>query len=91
MAAAKRFTITISPKGQLILPDDIRQGRKWVAGTELLVEETPQGVLLKSTSTFAKTRPEDVFGMLPYKGRPKTLDEMDAGVFAEAKRRHAHN
>ena len=38
-----------------------------------------------------RQRPEDVFGMLGYKGKPKSLEEMDAGVLAEAKRRHARD
>jgi hypothetical protein len=46
-------------------------------------------VLLKPAPSFARTRPEDVFALLPHRGRPKTLDEMDAGVLAEARRRHA--
>jgi len=37
---------------------------------------------------FPPTRPEDVRGSLPYNGQPKTLEEMDAGVLAEAKRRY---
>jgi predicted RecB family nuclease len=37
---------------------------------------------------FEPARPEDVFGSLATAGRPKTLEEMDAGVLAEAKRRH---
>jgi hypothetical protein len=32
-----------------------------------------------------------VFGVLAYKGTPKTLEEMDAGVLAEARRRHARD
>jgi len=48
----------------------------------------PEGVLLKSEPVFAETRLEEVFGCLAYRGTPKTLEEMDAGVLAEAKRRH---
>ena len=38
---------------------------------------------------FSETRPEDVFGSLAYDGPPKSLQEMRAGVLAEARRRHA--
>lgn len=89
MASAGKLTTTVSTKGQVILPSAIRQRREWGAGTRLVVEDTPEGVLLKPAPTFAETRPEDVFGVLPWKGEPKTLEEMDAGVLAEAKRRHA--
>lgn len=91
MATASKVTITVSTKGQVILPSAIRQRREWGAGMRLQVEETPEGVLLKPAPAFAETRPEDVFGSLRYKGRPKSLEEMDAGVLAEAKRRHARN
>jgi hypothetical protein len=46
-------------------------------------------VLIKAVPVFAPTRPEDVAGMLAYRGRPKTLEEMDAAITAEVKRRHA--
>jgi hypothetical protein len=55
----------------------------------LLVEETADGVLLKPAPVFAETQPNEVFASLPYKGKPKTIEEMDAGVLAEARRRHA--
>lgn len=84
MAGAKKFTTVVSAKGQVILPSAIRQRRQWEAGTRLTVEDTPQGVLLKPAPAFAATRPQDVFGVLAYKGKPKTLDEMDAAVLAEA-------
>jgi len=54
-------------------------------------ENTPQGVPLKSRLAVAQTRPQDVFGVLPHSGEPKTLYEMDAGVLAEARRRDASN
>jgi hypothetical protein len=61
----------------------------WAPGTRLVVEETPDGVLPKAAPVFAPTRPEEVAGMLAYRGRPKTLEEMDAAIAAEVKRRRA--
>ncbi len=81
--------IRLSTKGQVILPKSIRQRRNWDTGTRLIVEETADGVLLKPAPLFDTTRPEDVFGSLVCNGPPKTLEEMDAGVLAEARRRHA--
>jgi hypothetical protein len=54
-----------------------------------VVEETPDGVLLKAEPVFAPIRPEEVAGILAYRGRRKTLEEMDATIMAEVKRRHA--
>ena len=47
-----------------------------------------RGILLKPAPTFAETRPDEVFGMLFRKGKPTALEKMDAGVLAEARRRH---
>ena len=89
MSAPERLTTTVSTKGQVILPKAIRQARRWEPGTRLTVENTPEGVLLKPEPVFAETRLEEVFRCLAYRGTPKTLEEMEAGVLAEAKRRHA--
>lgn len=85
-------TTTISTKGQVILPKVIRDQLRWHAGTRLAVEHTADGVLLRPlTTAFAPTRPEDVFGCLPYTGKPKSVEQMDAGIAAEAGRRHARD
>jgi AbrB family looped-hinge helix DNA binding protein len=89
MAPAETLTTTVSTKGQIILPKAIRQRRNWAPGTRLVVEETPDGVLLKAAPVFAPTRPEEVAGMLAYRGRAKTLEEMEAAITAEVKRRRA--
>ena len=88
--AATDLTTTISTKGQVILPKAIRDQLQWDAGTRLAVEHTADGVLLKPLATaFARTRPEDVFGILSCKGKPKSVEDMKAGIATEAKRRHA--
>jgi AbrB family looped-hinge helix DNA binding protein len=84
-----RMTTMLSTKGQVILPKAIREQRHWKAGTRLTVEDTAEGVLLKPAPAFPPTRPEDVLGMLRYKGPPKTVEEMNAAIDAEVKRRHA--
>ena len=64
----EQLTTTVSTKGQIILPKAIRQTLGWRAGTRLVVETRPEGVLLKPESVFAETRSEDVFGCLAYDG-----------------------
>jgi hypothetical protein len=53
----------------------------------LTVEDTAEGVILKSAPLFAPTRIEEVFGALAYDGPTLSLEDMDAAVAAEAKRR----
>ncbi len=90
--ATTDLTTTLSTKGQVILPKPIRDQLHWHAGTRLAVEQTADGVLLKPlTTAFVPTRPEDVFGCLGYTGEPKSVQEMDAGIAAEARRRHARD
>lgn len=82
------LTTTISTKGQVILPKAVRLSRNWTAGTRLVVEDTPDGVLLRSALAFPRTGLDEVFGMLSTSGPPKTVEEMDAAVLKEAARRH---
>lgn len=89
MAGSSVMTTTLSTKGQVILPADIRRRLRWQPGTRLSVEETPDGILLRPAPLFPPTTPEQVFGCLRYRGAPKTLEDMQAGVAAEAQRRHA--
>jgi AbrB family looped-hinge helix DNA binding protein len=89
MSVKDTSTTVVSTKGQVILPKAIRDKRDWRAGTRLVVEETADGVLLRRARVFPETRLEDVFGSLRYEGPPKTIEEMDAGIVAEVKRRHA--
>ena len=85
----EQLTTTVSTKGRVILPKAIRQTLGWRAGTRLVVENRPEGVLLRPEPAFAETRPEDVFGCLAYDGPPKSVPDMQAGVLAEARWRHA--
>lgn len=91
MTKASQPTTVISTKGQVILPKAVRDERQWRPGTRLIVEQTEQGVLLKAAPSIPRTKPEDVFGMLAHPGPPKTLEEMDAAITAEAQRRHARS
>lgn len=88
MATTKKLSTIVSAEGQVTLPSSIRTRRNWSAGTQLLVEETSEGVLLRPAHAFAVTRPEDVFASLHHRDESNTPEEMDAGILAEAQRRH---
>lgn len=90
MGKNPEITTTVSTKGQVVLPAAVRKRHGWDAGTKLLVEETPQGVLLKGNSPFGPpTRPEDVFGCAKYKGPPVSIEDMDKAIDEDVRRRHA--
>lgn len=90
MSDPEPLTTTVSTKGQVILPKAVRERRGWNAGTRLLVEDTADGVLLRRAPAFTRTRPEEVFGMLPRRDAPASVEAMDAAVLREA-RRHARD
>ena len=79
----------LSSKGQVILPAATRNANQWGAGVEFAVENTAEGVLLRPLKPFAATVLEDVTGAAGYKGRPRTLEEMDDAIAAEIRVRHA--
>ena len=81
------FTAIVSARGRIALPGAVRRARRWQPGTRLVVENTPEGVLLKPAPAFAETRPEDVFGSVAWDGPPRSLEDMESGVLEEAKRR----
>ncbi len=78
-------TTKLSSKGQIVLPSRIRSAHEWEAGMEFIVEDTPEGVLLRPADAFERTRLEDVVGSAGYDGPAKTVEQMDAGVAAGAK------
>ena len=81
------FTAIASARGRVALLSAVRRARRWESGTRLVVENTLEGVLLKPAPSFAETRPEDVFGSVPWNGPPRSLEDMESGVLEEAKRR----
>lgn len=87
MGVQERLTTVISTKGQVILPKAIRDVRHWPAGTRLTVEDTPDGVLLKPVPIFPETDINAVFGSLHHKGSALSIDDVNAAVAREAKRR----
>jgi AbrB family looped-hinge helix DNA binding protein len=87
MTASERLTTTISTKGQVILPKAIRDRLHWPAGTKLTVEDTPDGVLLKAGPIFTESSIDAVFGSMRREGKALSVDEMNAAVAREGKRR----
>lgn len=82
-------TTRLSSKGQIILPKSVRDSHRWRPGTEFVVEDLPDGVMLRALKPFAPSRLEDVAGSLRYTGKAKTLAQMDEAIRREVKRRHA--
>ncbi|TVS14163.1 MAG: AbrB/MazE/SpoVT family DNA-binding domain-containing protein [Wenzhouxiangella sp.] len=74
-------TTRLSSKGQIILPKALRDAHHFQPGLEFAVEERPDGILLRPLSrAFAPTRVEDVLGCTGYRGRAKTIKEMEDAI-----------
>lgn len=80
------YTTKLSSKGQIVLPKSVRTAHGWKPGTEFVVRERDNGVLLEAKRTKHGSL-DRLFGFLPYSGRPKTLKDMDEAVAAEARLR----
>jgi len=82
-------TTRLSTKGQVVLPKVVRDARSWSPGTKFAVETVADGVLLRPLSPFPPTRVKDVFGCLAYRGKPKTVAEMEKAIAKAVKERRA--
>jgi AbrB family looped-hinge helix DNA binding protein len=85
-------TTKVSSKGQVVLPRAVRERKKWQPGTTLVVEETQEGVLLRPEKPFPPITVDEFIAVLEkrkYKGKPKTIEEMDTAIANEMRRRHA--
>ena len=85
-------TTRLSSKGQVVLPLSVRRNRKWEPGTQLTVEETEDGVLLRPAKPFPPATFEELTSFLEknkFKGKPKTIEEMDEAIAIGVKDRHA--
>jgi AbrB family looped-hinge helix DNA binding protein len=81
-------TTRLSTKGQIILPKNIRTSRAWAPGTEFIVEETGDGILLRPAGRFPTTDLKEVAGSLRSKRKSKTLGQMRTAIGREVIRRN---
>jgi AbrB family looped-hinge helix DNA binding protein len=77
----------VSAKGQIVIPKDLRDRLDWAPGTELEIEESLDGLILRpkrpvrkrlSMEEFAARRPK-------HSGPPASIEDMDAAVLRGAR------
>lgn len=76
-------TSTVSTKGQVVIPADVRADLKIDAGTRVEFIKTLDGWLLKP----ATLRVTALKGMLPARAKPATVEDMKRAVRARAAQR----
>jgi AbrB family looped-hinge helix DNA binding protein len=77
---ARPETTRLSTNGQLILPKEIRERHGWTAGTELIVEDHGNSVVLRQVEDLPATTLEDLIGCAGYEGPARSSEEMEAGI-----------
>ncbi|MGL4438988.1 MAG: AbrB/MazE/SpoVT family DNA-binding domain-containing protein [Bosea sp. (in: a-proteobacteria)] len=81
-------TTRLSTKGQVILPKSLRDEKGLKAGVIFEVVSRPDGILLQPKIQHEKKYVlDDLIGILPYSGPPKTLAEMEQGIADAVKER----
>ncbi|OGT11197.1 MAG: AbrB family transcriptional regulator [Gallionellales bacterium RIFCSPHIGHO2_02_FULL_57_16] len=69
-------TITLSSKGQVVIPKEIRAELHWEAGTQITLVSSASGVMLKTRPKKTGRRLEDLIGMLKHDGQPLSTKEL---------------
>ena len=78
-------TTKLSTKGQVVLPKSLRAARRWHPGTEFIIQEQDDGILLKPKVGTREPSWESLIGCVGYSGPRKSLKEMEAAVAAAAR------
>jgi AbrB family looped-hinge helix DNA binding protein len=73
-------TTRLSEKGQIVIPKRVRSAHGWEPGLEFVLEDTGDGIKLKPLKPFTATSIDDVLGCVGYKGRRKSLKDMDKAI-----------
>jgi AbrB family looped-hinge helix DNA binding protein len=80
-------TMTVSSKGQVVLPTSIRKRLGLVAGSQLQVFDEPDGIRLVVARPVKATSIAACAGMViaPQSRKPRRLSEFDAAATLRAK------
>lgn len=69
-------TITLSSKGQVVIPKEIREELHWVAGTELTLVSNASGVTIKAMPKKTWRNLADLIGILKHDDPPLATEEL---------------
>lgn len=69
-------TITLSSKGQIVIPKETRDELHWEAGTRLTLLSNASGVTIKALPKHGGRRLEDLIGLLKHDGPPLSTQDL---------------
>jgi len=84
-------TTLLSSKGQIVIPRRICRSHKWRKGVEFIIEESGDSLILKPNKPFPATSFDQIYGCLKYKGRKKSVQEMEKALDIGAEKSNACN
>jgi len=76
----------LSTKGQVVIPQEVRDRHGWSAGAELWIEDRDDHLVLWAMPQAPESTLDELAGATGYRGPRKSLAEMEAGI-AEGVRR----
>lgn len=69
-------TITLSSKGQVVIPKEIRDELHWDEGTQITLVSSTSGITLKAVPKKTGRKLEDLIGMLKHDGPPLSTEDL---------------
>ena len=73
-------TTRLSSKGQVMIPKGVREAHGWAEGIELSIEDLGNAIILRPIRMFPLKTVDEVFGILKYARKAKTIEDMQAGI-----------
>jgi AbrB family looped-hinge helix DNA binding protein len=89
MNESAMLSTTLSSKGQVVIPKELRDAQRWQAGMSLTVEAVPNGLLIRAAKPrpFPPTTVDDVMGIARYHGPRLSDDEIEKRLHDAAVKR----
>ena len=72
--------VTMSTKGQVVIPRELREHLGWREGTRLEILSQAGGVVIRPVRALPESTVEDLLGFLKYVGPPKTIEDMNDAI-----------
>jgi AbrB family looped-hinge helix DNA binding protein len=69
-------TITLSSKGQVVIPKEIRDELHWEAGTQISLVSSASGVTLRAVPKKTGRKLADLIGLFKHEGQPLSIEEL---------------
>jgi len=77
---------TVSSKGQIVIPKELRDSHGWAEGTVLEIEDQGDVVILRPALRARRTTIDELVGCTGYKGPRKSLKDMEIAIATGARR-----